>query len=143
MINIFLLSLLPLAYIDYKKQILPHEYLGVSLAVALCMFYGAEYDFSTYNVIITSILVVILIILPFTGMWGMGDTKLCLILMLVFSTLDFTYILLTANGLAILFNFKNIGTDKLKISFGTYLVIGTFIVHIWNELGLNSILLSL
>lgn len=143
MINIFLLSLLPLAYIDYKKQILPHEYLGISMAVALCMLYGAEYDFSTYNVIVTSILVFMLIILPFTGKWGMGDTKLCLILMLVFSTLDFTYILLTASGLAVLSNFKNIGADKFKIPFGTYLVIGTFIVHIWNELGLNSILLSL
>lgn len=142
-INLFLLSLFPLAYTDYKKQILPHDYMAVSFLIAICIINHIEYNFSYYNIAVTLILIFMLVLLPFTGLWGMGDSKLCLILMIVFSTYDFIYILLTASVLALIFNLKNISSNKLKISFGTYLVLGTFGIYFWNKIAMNYLYLVL
>lgn len=127
------LSMLPLAYYDYKKRILPHDYMAITLLIAAAMCYNQYLALDVYNILITSVLVIALLYIGFSGKWGMGDTKLCLILLLAYTTQDFLMILIYACVIGLLLNLPYILQGIRRGSpFGTYLTIAVFLNIIIN-----------
>lgn len=121
------LSMLPLAYYDCKKRILPHDYMAITLLIAVTMCYNQYLAMDIYNILITSVLVIVLLYIGFSGKWGMGDTKLCLILLLAYTTQDFLLVLIYACVIGLLLNLPYmIKRIRRGTPFGCYLTLAVF-----------------
>lgn len=122
------ITMIPLAFYDYKKRILPHDYMAITLFIAISMGYNQFLATDIYNVIVTLCIVAFLLYLGFAGKWGMGDTKLCLILLLAYPTNDFLYIIFYACIIGLILNIHHLMQRKhVGTPFGTYLTLAVFL----------------